>query len=75
MPNLVGLDWLGASAVLWYGGFAQLQPEIVKGTPLQMAEGIVTGQTPSAFTVVPNGCAVQLSVASSNLLSVSFESH
>ena len=75
MPNLVGLDWLGASAVLWYGGFAELQPEIVKGTPLQMAEAIVIGQTPSAYAVVPNGCAVQLSVASSNLVSVSFESH
>ena len=75
MPNLVGLDWLGASAVLWYGGFAELQPEIVKGTPLQMAEAIVIGQTPSAYAVVPNGCAVTLSVASSNLVSVSFESH
>ena len=75
MPNLVGLDWLGASAVLWYGGFAELQPEIVQGTPIQMVEGIVVGQTPAAYTVVPNGCAVALSVASSNLLSVSFESH
>ena len=75
MPNLVGLDWLGASAVLWYGGFSELQPEIVQGTPIQMIEGIVVGQTPAAYTVVPNGCAVALSVASSNLLSVSFESH
>jgi hypothetical protein len=75
LPNLVGLDWLTASAVLWYGGYAEISPQIVKGSAIQMQEGLVTGQTPSAFTVVPNGCAVQLSVASSNLLSVSFESH
>jgi len=75
LPNLVGLDWLTASAVLWYGGFAEISPQVVKGSPIQMQEGIVVGQTPKAYSQVPAGCAVQLSVASSNLLSVSFESH
>ena len=75
LSNLVGLDWLTASAVLWYGGYAEISPQVVKGTPIQMQEGIVLGQTPAAFSIVPIGCAVQLSIASSNLLSVSFESH
>jgi hypothetical protein len=73
VPNLVGLDWLTASAVLYFGGFSEISPSIVKGTAQQQQEGLVVGQTPSAFTEVQQGCAVQLSVASSNLLSVSFE--
>ena len=71
VPNLIGLDWITASAVLYYGGFAEINPEIVKVT--NQNEGIVVGQTPSAFAQVPIGCAIQLTVGSDHLLAVSFE--
>lgn len=70
-PNLIGLDWLTASAVLYFGGFAEINPSIVKVT--NQNEGIVVGQTPAPFTQVPIGCTVQLTVGSDHLLAVSFE--
>lgn len=75
LPNFVGMDWLEASLVLYQGGYAEINPVIVrmKGLTQASQKGIVMGQAPLANTLVKPGTAVQLSVNSDSLLSVAFE--